>query len=148
MYSLVQNVYVVHRDNIMASWTHRIYPTGRGVKACPQVSQERLQQAHVSASREDISQRLKEERATLAASDVPDRKILQTTSALMSLYTEQGCGFMLDEATDFSPEEREERDVQRRVQDQMQRGYPLPPRCEGRLRFHNVDENPTKAIVR
>jgi hypothetical protein len=49
--------------------------------------------------------------------------------------TREGCGFPLQEATQFNAYETVQREIAREERELLRRGQPEVPKCEGRLRF-------------
>lgn len=97
---------------------------------------------HLSASREDIKQRLRDDRQNKIDVTSPTSDIFRKTFAFVSSLKRIGSPGPLHEPTRLNERERELRDTLSAHETKMQRGYfPLEKKCEGRLYLLYSDRN-------
>lgn len=103
-----------------------------------------LKVPHVSASREDVRERLKVDRFHRIEMSSPERDIFQKTAALISAIRKTGCSAPKFEETTIPPSERAPCDENRAWIQRIRRGYrPTESTCEGRiyLRYDDRDQS-------
>lgn len=106
------------------------------MKACPFTDLEELSKPHISASREAIRERLREDQTIRLEHTSPTRDIFRKTSALITALRRTGCSSKLDETTIRTEEEQDDWDDMFDHQVKIRRGYlPSVEKCEGRLLF-------------
>lgn len=117
---------------------------GHGSKVCPHSDKELLSLPHVSATRADVKERLKNDRDLRLESSSPSKDVFMRTVAYVAALQKLGCRRPLSEETFLLASEDEERQTQALYLDQIQRGYRRNEGiCEGRLVFayHGDDED-------
>jgi len=80
---------------------------GQGVKACPMSDLKKLVTIHISASREDIKQRLRDDHQNKIDSTSTTSDIFKKTFAFVSSPKRIGCPGPLHEPTRFNEHEQE-----------------------------------------
>jgi hypothetical protein len=117
---------------------------GQGVKVCPMSDLESMKAVHVSASREDIKARLRQDWQQHIDTMSPTRDIFEKTSAFISALQLNGCRAPLCEPTVLSAREEEIHSAFAFHRSRMQRGYtPLKKTCEGQLYLlYTIEEAP------
>ena len=111
---------------------------------------ESMRAVHLSASREDVKARLRQDRQQHINTMSPTRDIFEKTLAFISALQLNGCRAPLYEPTILSLREQEIHSVFATHKARMQRGYtPLNQMCEGRLRLlYTAEDAPYIRYVR
>lgn len=91
---------------------------------------------HEKASREDLSQRLLEDRATRFQQASLHQALFSKTLAYFTAITKQGCGVPPFETTIFNEEEIRVREARLLQAERVQRGHPTKHKCNGRIKFN------------
>lgn len=114
---------------------------GQGSKVCPYSDIDLLSLGHVSATREDIKERLSFDRDHRMQSSSPSKGVFLRTVGYAAAIQKLGCSRPLSEETFLLASEEEERQTRDLYLHQVQRGYRmLEGICEGRLIF-GYDDN-------
>jgi hypothetical protein len=109
---------------------------GQGSKVCPYSDIDLLSLGHVSASREDIKERLSFDRDHKMQSSSPSKDVFLRTVGYAAAIQKLGCSRPLSEETFLLASDEEERQTRDLYLHQVQRGYRMPSGiCEGRLVF-------------
>ncbi|KAJ7467757.1 hypothetical protein B0H11DRAFT_1732694 [Mycena galericulata] len=91
---------------------------------------------HTTSTREDVKERLQNDREARLQSSSPSKDVFQRTSAYLAAVQKLGCSRPLTEETFLLASEEEERQARDLYLLQTQRGYRRPDGiCEGRLVF-------------
>jgi len=107
---------------------------GQGVKACSISDLESMRAVHLSASREDVKARLRQDRQQHINTMSPTQDIFEKTLAFISALQLNGCRAPLYEPTILSVREQEIHSAFAAHKAHMQRGYtPVNKICEGQL---------------
>ena len=115
---------------------------GQGVKACPMSDLAKAVTVHLSASREDIKQWLRDDRHNKIDATSPTSDIFRKTFAFVSSLKRIGCLGPLHESTRLNEHEHELRDTLSANERKLQQGYvPLEKKCQGRLYLLYSDHN-------
>jgi hypothetical protein len=112
-----------------------IHDTGQGLKACPFNDLDDLTSGHTQASRNDIEQRLQDERENRLESWSPHRDVFKRTAAYIATLRNNGCTRKAQEPTLRTEEEQREVDDHHARQDNFRRGYVKSETCAGRIIF-------------
>lgn len=111
---------------------------------------ESMRAVHLSASREDVKARLRQDRQQHINTMSPTRDIFEKTLAFISALQLNGCRAPLYEPTILSLREQEIHSAFAAHKARMQRGYtPLNQMCEGRLHLlYTAEDAPYIRYVR
>ncbi|KAJ7508004.1 hypothetical protein B0H11DRAFT_2218004 [Mycena galericulata] len=120
------------------------HTTCQGSKICPYTDKDLLSLPHTSASREDVKERLQNDRENRIQSSSPSKDVFLRTVAYLAAVNKLGCSRPLTEETFLLVSEQEEREARELYLFQIQRGYRRPEGiCEGNLVFgYDDDERP------
>ncbi|KAJ7257624.1 hypothetical protein C8J57DRAFT_1074290 [Mycena rebaudengoi] len=105
-----------------------------------------LSRAHITASREDISQRLRNAQLDRERHSSTRSALFQKTLAYFVALMKQGCSAPPHEATDYFGEELEQRQAWLLQLQRNRRGHSPKTSCDGRLLFQY--DNQGKAFIR
>ncbi|KAF5366384.1 hypothetical protein D9758_009754 [Tetrapyrgos nigripes] len=112
------------------------HSTCQGIKICPQFDLYERTAPHSSATREQLQDRLREDRQLYLNAASPSRDVFERTSAYISSLVRNGCMSEAVEETFLGEVEAAARAKEMDHQKSLQRGYQRPPgKCEGRLGF-------------
>ncbi|KAJ7210349.1 hypothetical protein GGX14DRAFT_363314, partial [Mycena pura] len=111
------------------------FKTCQGIKACPYADLDALASPHVTASREAIAHRLSLEQQEHADCSSSHAILFQKTLSYLAELQKQGCSAPPHEATHYSGEELEERELRMTQLEDARRGHAARPTCNGRLLF-------------
>ncbi|KAJ6549305.1 hypothetical protein DFH09DRAFT_1281487 [Mycena vulgaris] len=115
--------------------------TGQGSKVCPYSDKELLSLPHTSASREDVKERLQNDRDDRLQTSSPSKDVFHRTVGYLAAVQKLGCSRPISEQTFLSATEEEERYARELYLFQAQRGYRMKDGiCEGRIVF-DYDDN-------
>ncbi|KAG6819960.1 hypothetical protein H0H93_007040 [Arthromyces matolae] len=114
--------------------------TCQGAKICPKVDIVKATTPHSKATRQDISDRLKNDIENKLTTSSPARDVFEKTSGLISAYRKLGCQAPLQEPTYLSQSEKAMKRIEDERRVRMRRGYaPVKETCQGRLSFEYND---------
>ncbi|KAJ6535548.1 hypothetical protein B0H19DRAFT_1271291 [Mycena capillaripes] len=111
------------------------------VQGLPYTDMELLSLPHVAATRQDVKERLQNDRDERLESASPSKDVFLRTSAYLAALQKLGCSRPMNEETFRSASEEEEHAARELYLFQIQRGYRMKEGgvCEGRLVFDYDD---------
>ncbi|KAJ7122366.1 hypothetical protein C8R44DRAFT_622071 [Mycena epipterygia] len=117
------------------------HTTCQGLKICPNSNEDILTIPHTQASRQDVKERLRNDREDRLQYVSPSRDIFLKTSSYLAALQKLGCSRPLVEVTNLSATEEEMQDARDLYLFQIQRGYRTNEGlCEGRVVFDYSDD--------
>ncbi|KAJ6478210.1 hypothetical protein C8R45DRAFT_933970 [Mycena sanguinolenta] len=116
--------------------------TCQGSKACPFTDLDSLSLPHTAAMREDVKERLQNDRENRKLFSSPSKDVFMRTVGYLAAIKKLGCSRPLSEETFLLATEEEERETRQIYLQQIRRGYRVTGGiCEGQLVFgYDEDE--------
>ncbi|KAK0471633.1 hypothetical protein IW261DRAFT_1571923 [Armillaria novae-zelandiae] len=108
------------------------YSTCQGVRICPFVSDDIKITSHTEGSRVALQLQL-DQRNAGRAYFTAEEEILNKTIAWFRFITDNGCGYTLQEATEYNEQERAVRDHIQLTPTKAKRGQKTKKTCQGRI---------------
>ena len=109
-----------------------LYIAGQGVRICPFVSDDIKITSHTEGSRAALQLQL-DQRNAGRASFTAEEEILNKTIAWFRYITDNGCGYDLQEATEYSEQERAIKDHIQLTPTKAKWGQKTKKTCQGRI---------------